>query len=534
MSAEKRKHPTVGPSFLIEQEALKLLEALLPASWLCRPQRPDFFIDYKVEVVEAGEPTGLQFDLQVKGKQRAKIRKGTIRFPMERKHLLYYRDNARAPVFLALVDVEERKAYWLFAQRYLRERARGAQLESQNTLTVSFNVEDCFSDRDRLLAAIKDAERYMRDLYPGSVVAAVEQRRRSLQQLDPNVAVNVSVQEGHEVIQIHPSVPVSISFASRDAGARERYQRMIEHGEVFLAEMELVNPSDSALVRELMPLGTYRIEFKPKSRPGSAQLRWKGSKFLQVEGTWRGGNESMHFAGGLLGSPLSVDISITRGVNDGELEMSVSTPLRLDEWEGQPVLSLPWFDQLRGLVCTLASGEEVGLAYFVEGLRIGSGQLTATDSAINRHLHEEFDWLERVQSLAERYNINARLPKLSALSYQMEKEVDALWALTRGDSFQHEIPGATFECVSESETPLPVEWQSGKPQSHGTMKIVGSSPFNFLGHLVEVPDVENTMTDVELISFEDTESPTRKRLAFRAGEKAVWFQRRMEHATGAR
>ena len=528
MSAKPSNHPTVGASFIVENKAIELLNSLLPESWLWRRQAPDYFVDYNIEVVEAGELTGVQFGLQVKGGQSLKIRKGEIRFRMDRKPLLYYRDDARVPVFLGLVDVKQRKAYWLFAQQYLREHAGAARLDSQNTLTVVFNVEDCFSNQPRFTEAVKAAEHYMRDLYPGSPVAAVQQRQQALQKLDPRIAVAVSVQGGREVVEIHPDAPLSLTFASRGAKAREQFFAMINSGDVFLADMDLVGPLDSPLMRELMPEGHYKLRFEPESRLGSAQLRWSASEFLHIDGSWRGGTQVMRFVGSLPNSPLSIEITVTRGVTIDDFSISVSTPLRLNAWDGLPLASLPWFDELRSLAATLANGDEVELAYFVEGVRAGRGQMTATDRESNQYLHRELDWFQRMRFLANHYSLDVRLPKASDITYQTERELDALWALTRGDSFQDAISGATFGCVVESNPSLPAHWRSGKPQPHGTMKIIGTAAFDLFGHNIEIPDVENMMTDVELISFEDTETPSKKRLHFRGGPNAVWFRRRLK------
>jgi len=382
MSARRSNHPTVGANFIVENKAIELLKSLLPESWLWRQQAPDYFVDYNVEVVEAGELTGVQFGVQVKGSQSVKIRKGGIRYRMDRKPLLYYRDNARVPVFVALVDVNQGKAHWLFAQQYLREQAGAAHLDSQNTLTVAFNIEDCFSDQPRFTEAVKAAEHYMRDLYPGSPIAAVEQRQQSLQKLDPRIAVTVSVQGGREVVEIHPDAPLSLTFASHEAEDREHFLAMINSGDVFLADMDLVGPVDSPLMRELMPEGRYKLRFEPASRLGSVQLRWHAD-FIQIDGAWRGGAQMMRFVGSISNSPLSVEITVSRGVTDNDFSISVSTPLRLNAWDGLPVSSLPWFDELRSLAATLASGGEVELAYFIEGVRLGRGPLTATNKEIN-------------------------------------------------------------------------------------------------------------------------------------------------------
>lgn len=526
----KRSQPTVGPSFIVEQKAIELLKSLLPDSWLWRPQSPDFFVDYNVEVVEAGELTGLQFALQVKGSQSVKLRKGSIRFRMDRKPLLYYRDNARVPVFVALVDVAQRKAYWLSAQQYLRQNAGAAQLDSKNTLSVTFNVEDCFSDRSRFTEALEAAEHYVRDLYPGTPVAAVEHRQQALQKLDPKIGVSVSVHAGHEVVELHPDAPLSLTFGSREAEAREQFLAMIKHGDVFLADMDLLGPLDSPLMRELMPEGRYKVRFEPESRPGSVQLRWQRSMFLNIDGSWRGGTKITRFVGSLLNSPLSVEITVSRGAAaaDDDFTISVFTPLRLEAWEGELVSYLPWFDELRSLAATLASGEEVELAYFIQGVRLGRGQMTATNKHVNQLLHRKLDWLERIRFLANHYRLDVRLPKTADITYQKERELDALWALTRGDSFQDAIPGATFGCIVESGDRLPAHWRSGEPQPHGTMKIIGTAAFDVFGHDIEIPDVENIITDIQLTSFEDTQIAAKKRVSFRGGGTAVWYRRRLK------
>lgn len=303
---------------------------------------------------------------------------------------------------------------------------------------------------------------------------------------------------------------------------------MVKRGDVFLADMDLLGPFDSPLLRKLMPAGRYRLRFDPEARPGSVQLRW-GYKphMLHIDGSWKGGTETMHFAGSLPRSPLTVEVTVDRGEND-DFAISVTTPLRWDVWEGQPVRHLAWFDDLHGLISTLATQQEVELTYFVEGVRVGSGLLTATSSEINANLHREFDWLARVKFLANHYEVDARLPKPTKISYQTERELDALRALTRGDSFQDEIPGATFGCSLESDAPLPDHWKSREPPVHGTMKIIGTAAFDLFGHPIELPDVENMMTDVELVAFEDSPPGSKRRLSFRGGEEAIWFRRRLK------
>ncbi len=67
MNDENRKHASVGKTFEIDQRAVKLFLNWLPDDWLPRKQDPDFFVDFLVEIVETGEPTGRHFAVQIKG-----------------------------------------------------------------------------------------------------------------------------------------------------------------------------------------------------------------------------------------------------------------------------------------------------------------------------------------------------------------------------------------------------------------------------------------------------------------------------------
>ena len=99
----KSKKPTIGEGFKTQHEAVDFLKSLLPSEWPWRKEDPDFFVDIHVEVSEQGEPTGFEFRVQVKGTKRGK--NFAFKKQMKCKHLRYYRDDARSPVFIILVDL---------------------------------------------------------------------------------------------------------------------------------------------------------------------------------------------------------------------------------------------------------------------------------------------------------------------------------------------------------------------------------------------------------------------------------------------
>ena len=65
-------------------------------------QDPDFFVDYLVEIVDQGEPTGLHFAAQVKGFEDEPNGQKPLSYSFKTKHLKYYLHRSQHPVFLFL------------------------------------------------------------------------------------------------------------------------------------------------------------------------------------------------------------------------------------------------------------------------------------------------------------------------------------------------------------------------------------------------------------------------------------------------
>lgn len=483
-------------------------------------------MDYEIETVRDREPTGFHFGVQIKGRQHVVTRKGVLRLTMEQKPLKYYRDDARLPIFILLVDVENRNAYWLFAQRYLRQNAESARLNRRKTLTLKFDAKDCLCDSGRFERALAKAEEFMRELYPGSPRAAVEQRRRMLQSLDPTIALNVSFVDGREIVTLRPTQPLSLTFRGQEKEITNAFQGLMTGGDAVRCEADLVCAGQSPLFSKLMPTGRYQLRLEGQRRVGSVHLSWgeSQSQFIQVDGFWQGGTERTRFRGALHATPLSIEVDVTRGAQPTDMQFGVSISLNFKQWEGQLTCGLPWFDPVRSLIAALGSNKPVTLTCFFEGLRVGAGVLTATANAVNARTAQKFDWLARVRDIAMKYAPETLLPKLTEISYEQERQMDALWALSRGDSFADDISEATFSFTVRCEAPLPESWASGAATA-GSLKISGTSSFDFFGHSIELPDVENIFSSVRLISVDDLTPPS-KRLTFRAANGAKWIRRK--------
>jgi Domain of unknown function (DUF4365) len=513
------KHPTVGQSYSVEQRAIQLLKPLLPSDWLWRKQTPDFFVDYHIEVVERGEPTGRVFGLQIKGVSNLKRRKNLIRYRMGRKHLSYYRDNARLPIFVALVDTTKGAAYWLFAQKYLREQASKANLDNQNSLTLRFEADDSFSNLARFGNVLAEAERYLRELFPGSPAAAISERERALNSLDPDIGVKLSFQDGHEVLKVSSGKPLSLGFRTLKPEGPEAFQALIDHGEIFKAEVEII-PPDSPLFQELMPSGKGLIHFEPDPREGCVQIACGSDPVMiaQLNGKWRAGAKSARFEGRLDRSPLGVELRIDD--LSGTPQTSFDTPFRLGEWEGQSFSRLAWFDHVYAFIGTLADGREFRIDYLLEGIPLGSFVATAEQNQSMTRLKNAVDWLEKCRFVANYYGVDAILPKFGEITYAQQRDVEALHALATGNFVEDSIAGLPFGFSGSAQMTLPESWQSSTEPTTGTLKLIGPGEIGFFGQVIEIPEVEQLFTDMELIEIKVGESS--KSLLFKGKKDSVW------------
>ncbi len=193
-----KQSETIGEKFETSQKASTLLKSLLPAAWLFREQNPDVHIDFVVEMVEGAQPTGINFGVQLKGTQPKKGIPLKLRYRVKTKHLRYYSERATLPVFLVLVDVTHRKAYWCFTQQFARKFVDPQRLKTNEKISVPFAESDCLDDLPRFRDAVQSAVDYMKDLYPGSIPAAIESRKAKLREIDPRVNVSIDVTGGHE------------------------------------------------------------------------------------------------------------------------------------------------------------------------------------------------------------------------------------------------------------------------------------------------------------------------------------------------
>jgi len=86
------------PVYTIGRQAERSSRLACRVTSFLRKQEPDFFLDYIVEIVEKGEPSGRQFAVQVKGVEVGENTAMPRRYRAQGKHVRYWCGNVRSRV----------------------------------------------------------------------------------------------------------------------------------------------------------------------------------------------------------------------------------------------------------------------------------------------------------------------------------------------------------------------------------------------------------------------------------------------------
>ena len=199
-------------TFEIDNKAKKIFESSVSASWILRNMNPDIYIDYEIELRENKKPTGKVFAVQLKGTTIPKYSDLSISFRIEAKYLKYYLYKVTLPVFIVLVDVRDKKGYWIFIQKYLREIIKDKKWENQKTFTFDIPIENDIKNFNHFHEEINSAISYMRDLSATSINGAIKMKEQDMQRIDPRFSISTIYKDGITYHKLNPKEEVKFNL----------------------------------------------------------------------------------------------------------------------------------------------------------------------------------------------------------------------------------------------------------------------------------------------------------------------------------
>ena len=429
MSVGAGENPSVGRNFEIDQRAVKMFKDWLPDNWFVRKQDPDFFVDYEVETVDYGEPTGFQFAAQSKATRVENLIPNRHRIHFKQKHLKYYLQQSVHPVFLFRINITNGEGFWLFAQKYLRERVSLKILEEQKYLTIPFVAEDNFFNRVKFKYSLVEARTYMHDLHPGSVQAALKHRKAELESKDPRCSVSISVQDGHERVTIHAKETLSVSAKIRTQNVNG-WRDFFERGTKVKVQSGEIEIEGSPLIKELFnpAAGSLELQFGVEN-PGSLHFIGntpEGPKIIPIDGRFRSGMKYLTFDGSLPNSPLGISFEISREAVLNAESFQSAIRFSPSKWAGQPILQLAYFDQIKAFVEIFSGKPKPTMEIFIRGNSACKGETGGGIPGVMQQMARSIEWFCKCRWLAEHFQINPIMPPLNKLSTEQMDDIGEL------------------------------------------------------------------------------------------------------------
>lgn len=359
----------------IDTAAKRIFQSQLPTDWIPREETPDYGVDYRVEIFQDGEKTGLVFGVQLKGKRSARsLRRirGALSVTLESRNLRDYVDKERQPIFLVAIDVSKAVGYWLFLQQYADEELAGTDWRNKETVKVRIPIQNRLDDMAKLRAAILAADRYMAERHPASVEAAIKAKRRRLETLDPRFDLEITATETGQHIQLRPKQAVALGLkpVGNASVVHAKLSDALDRGIAVTFDSSEARITGSLLVENLTKNGftldatqsvTGEVTFSTVVNGATPALV---KEISQVPIT--GGRKEARVDIQLPNAPFTIRLTLNledqrSGV--GQIGFDIS------KWSNQPVRLLGYFETITNLVDHVSRGSDLVIQCSIRGNR---------------------------------------------------------------------------------------------------------------------------------------------------------------------
>lgn len=526
MSESPDKIPTIGPAAATGGKAEHIFEGAFPRpDWLTRKQSPDVFVDYFVEVVEKGEPTGRQFAAQVKGTQSRKGVAAPLKFSAKAKQVRYWLNDCLHPVFIFLIDVEKGTGHWLFLQKHVREQITKSALQKQTKITLRFSPDDSLQDMERFKATLVNAEKYVRDMHPGSVKSAILAEEERLKALYPGAAVSIAATNKHVKYHISQAASNSggmkLKFLNSDKAAAVK--SFLETGQSFEVKATEIQTDDSpALTKLLQELGdaTIKIQTAHKAK-GCVQFTLMSSAasspVMQIEGEWSLAPKRAVFKGQLSDAPLLIEYVRAFGKDETDQHCEIKFRFDFNAWQGQPLQALAYFSELRQLVhCSVFTTR-----CLIRGNQIWPPETLTVAEDGRAQLVEALEWLHKSIQTAKVLPVNPPFPPADSINPDGAESKNTQLMIKLIEAGIHEQNNNGEEVVMSSEGP---SGESAFPVGKRELTVNWTETFrliNFFGIEIPFGPLIHTWTDLELVATRPL-SDVRTEMTFKGGANSIW------------
>lgn len=501
METGKNRRQTVSRSYEIDQAAQNVFRNWIPSRWIPREEKPDIFLDYTVETVSNGEPTGMRFAVQLKGCESTNVRK----YSMKTKHLLYFLEQCQLPVFIFRIRPGSNEGYWIFAQQYVSEKLNLKVLRRRTTATIDFPPENTIANFPKFEQELERAHRFVRDLHPSSIEAAIAAERKKLEKLEPRLEFKVDVINGVKHIQLNPKPGEEFKFTLQIKRSPEVLNALTAHIEAG-TDLKLGSESFEIIGTELFrpPNEAARIEFglaSSKKASGYAQLvsiKAGRPAVVRIDGICRGGTKRFSFDGEMPKGPLKLALDASYSNVLEKKAMTFNVGFSLSKWYGMELLTLPEFDQVFELYDAIEESHFIEIAFLVNGLRILNGRVTDFPESESSWILGALEWLSKAREICRQTGLNPKIRGPQDFASQHLNSVDEIYLHLQPNS--HSSLKETWQLTSTAEMPYKEAVETIKTGITGKLRIAQPArTADFFGFPIPLGPVMREFSAAEVI-----------------------------------
>lgn len=381
----------------IDQAARPIFEKAMLKWAIPSVLTPDIGIDYSVELLskhpERNTPSGDgDFLVQLKGESDATYSGEVLSQSFDTDKLRYILNNKRRPVFLVVVDINTERGYWKFLQQFAAEEIAQDKLLNQKSVTIPIPITQNLEDLSAFRIAIRNADQWLSNRWPGTPQAAVNELKRQLEAKDPRIEVDVKADAVTTHIAVRPKTALAFSLVVQ--GPRDAIRRF--HEDAINRGLQ-VNPenygvtvsgSDLPCADSSQNISSLHISHKVAGHAVLAPILNLESGLgpqLTLHGDFQGGTRECRFRAKLPSGVLSMDLSLEIPETSRPVDVTVHFRFDTGAWKGKPIARLPDFGILDKLFQHFSKDTRVSIQLFLDGNVFFSGPLpcSAIDGFVN-------------------------------------------------------------------------------------------------------------------------------------------------------
>jgi len=470
----------------IDDLAQRVFREALPPTWVANEQHHDYGKDYLVEIGEEnGDLSGSSFYAQLKGQEHAQVSADTdvVKYSLETKYAEYYLDKIRdLPVFLVVVDVNEKKGWWLFLQPVLEGNQAWRERKS---ITLDLPAANALADTERLRLAVIEAKKWLRLHHAESIHDSVVAHKERVRRTDPRFDVAVSLVNDQPVFTLSAKeeVPITFAFTGDGKEIEKKIADLLDKGAMVTFQPGEIKVTGSKLFERFEEVGCAMQA--GLDLPGALTLTCQDAdgrdlvRLSDVPGRLTGGRKELWFEGTLTNSPLTLKVGpIAPGMGG-----SAKINLNVRCWSGQRLRQLAYFDRLYSFFQAVPKSATCVIQCQVDGNDVFSVGPALHTLPLAKPFASYLESLWKARRVAEHFDVN---PVWSFEDFDREEQenVEQLYAVVFGTGWSKPMPKVrlTADCLRKTFCPE-VAKKAAKP---GAVRFTSDCSYSLMGEKFEV------------------------------------------------